>query len=297
MGSSRKELISRFSVTAFDRLQRSFLPLDGKRAEEKGARLGLFFGRVDKKHRLRTQANLRLAFPDWSEAEVTTTTRKVYEHFGIVLADFLRTPNRTSDELLQSITVEDEAPLNEAVARGKGVLVCGAHFGNWERVGHYATARGFDITSVARDANQSAIQQRVQGLRELTGMKILSRGDSARGVIRVLRAGNLAAMLPDQNDDEVFVPFFGKPAGTVLGPAVLQQRTKCALLPAYCVRVGVEKYHVITRPLINPDHTEADPAVVTAEWMAVLESVIRAYPEQYLWLHDRWKSARVRGML
>ena len=221
----------------------------------------------------------------------------MYEHFGTVLSDFLRTPLRTEQSLIESIQVEDRGPFDEAIAMGKGVLVVTAHFGNWERIGHVVVSQGYSLTAVARDANQNAVQQRVHSLREMTGMTILSRGDSARGLIRALRANTLVAMLPDQNDDEVFVPFFGKPCGTVLGPAVLQQRTKCALLPAYCVRTGTDQYRVIIRPLVNPDLKETDLAVVTAKWMHELESAIKEYPEQYLWLHDRWKSARQRGML
>jgi len=112
-----------------------------------------------------------------------------------------------------------------------------------------------------------------------------------------LRKNKLLGVLPDQNTDECFVPFFGHPTGTVLGPAVLHQRTGAVMLPAYCVRIGIGQYRVIVRPPIDLQNIEENRELLAAEMNARLEEVIREYPEQYLWMHDRWKSARRAGLL
>ena len=150
---------------------------------------------------------------------------------------------------------------------------------------------------VARDANQSAVQERVGRIRAASRVTVISRGDSAREIIKRLRRNEVIGILPDQNSEECFVPYFGKPCGSVLGPAVLHLRTGAALVCAFCVRLGPGKYRVVIRPQINADNSIKDPVEIMAQVQAQIESVVREYPEQWLWMHDRWKSARQAGML
>jgi Kdo2-lipid IVA lauroyltransferase/acyltransferase len=113
----------------------------------------------------------------------------------------------------------------------------------------------------------------------------------------VLRRGEAISLLPDQNSGDVFVPFFDVPAGTVAGPAAFALRTGAALIPTYCVRQPDDSYRVLILPPVpaqksaNDRDRSADIARVTGEANRVLESVIRRYPDQWLWLHNRWKSA------
>jgi KDO2-lipid IV(A) lauroyltransferase len=297
MGSRRRALLNNVGNAVFGRAQRSFETPDVRKAERKGERLGLLLYRLDRKHRERTHANLELAFPDWAPERRETIARDVFKHFGIVTADFMRSPIRTHQEVLDNMEVEGFEHFEAAEALGKGVIAVTAHLGNWERFGHWCTAIGRHISVVARDANDSEIQDRIAKIRENTGIAVLSRGKSAREMLAKLRRKEIIGLLPDQNSGESFVPFFGHPCGTVLGPAVLHQRTGAALLPSYCVRTGPGKYRVVLRPLVDPDVQEKDAEVITAQLNLVLESVIRDYPEQYLWMHDRWKSARMRGLL
>jgi len=209
----------------------------------------------------------------------------------------MRTPLRTKEELLANMEIEGFEHYEAAAAIGKGIIACTAHLGNWERFGHWLIATGRQISVVARDANQGEIQDRVAKIRDLTGVIVLSRGDSARPILVKLKRKEIVGILPDQNSEESFAPFFGKPAGTVLGPAVLHMRTGAVLLPAYCVRVGPGKYRVVLREPIDIDNSMANAEEIMAKLNAVLESVIREYPDQWLWLHDRWKSARKRNLL
>lgn len=266
-------------------------------AERRGQFIGDLAFRVLRSRRQRAISNLQLAYPEWSDAKRNEVARGVFRHFGLITADFMRTPLRTKEELLANMEIEGFEHYEAAAAIGKGIIACTAHLGNWERFGHWLIATGRQISVVARDANQGEIQDRVAKIRDLTGVIVLSRGDSARPILVKLKRKEIVGILPDQNSEESFAPFFGKPAGTVLGPAVLHMRTGAVLLPAYCVRVGPGKYRVVLREPIDIDNSMANAEEIMAKLNAVLESVIREYPDQWLWLHDRWKSARKRNLL
>ena len=297
MSNWQKTLVNRFGLYAFGVGQKVFLRKDVTVAERRGELFGDLAFRLLKSRRLRTIANLELAYPEWSDQKRQETARRVFRHFGLVTADFMRTPLRSNEELLANMEVEGFEHYETAAAVGKGIIACTAHLGNWERFGHWLIATGRQISVVARDANQGEIQNRVSKIRDMTGVTVLSRGDSARPILVKLKRKEIVGILPDQNSDESYVPFFGKQCGTVLGPAVLHQRTGAVLLPSYCVRVGPGRYKVVIREPIDISNTIHEPAEIMKQLNAVLESVIREYPEQWLWMHDRWKNARNKNLL
>lgn len=262
-------------------------------AERAGQRMGRLGFRLDKKHRERAIANLALAFPEQDSAWHHATALKTFEHFGLITADFLRSPVRTDAEVMSSVEVEGFEFLLDALEAGKGCILLTAHLGNWERVSQYVGLRGYKLSVVARDANDEGLNQMVMNLRKSANLDVLSRGNAARGIMERVKGNGIVAILADQNAGEAFVPFFGHPCGTVLGPGVLSLRTKCALIPSFCVRTGPGKYRAIAYPPITSETAEAR----MADYHRIMESLIREYPDQYLWLHDRWKSARQQGMI
>ncbi|MFN8219215.1 MAG: lysophospholipid acyltransferase family protein [Fimbriimonadales bacterium] len=294
MASRRRQLNNRLGTLAFRTALRWMRGKSVAQAESAGRRLGRIAYRLDRKHRERTIANLALAFPDESEKWHAETSVKVWEHFGLIAADFLQTPQRTNQEVLDNMTCDGLDIYRETFALGKGVLVLGAHFGNWERLGHFTAAIGIPLTAIARDANDSGLNDMVLDLRRQAGMEIVSRGNAARAVLERLKKGSMVGILPDQNAGDAFIPFFGKPAGTVLGPGVLHLRSGAPVITTYCARVGPGKYHTFIGEPLPCDGT---PESVMLGMNQRLEAIIREYPEQYLWLHDRWKSARQRGLL
>ncbi|MFY9234953.1 MAG: lysophospholipid acyltransferase family protein [Fimbriimonadaceae bacterium] len=293
----RKELEGRLGAWFFRRIQRWVEKKDALQAEKAGAKLGRFIYRVSKKHRNRALANLELAMPELSIQERERIAKGVFEHFGMVGTDFMRTMKRSDQEVIDSITMEGFEHVESALALGKGVLVITGHFGNWERLGQYARAKGFTMHVVARDANDSKMNQIMMDLRGHAGLNVLPRGNAARQMLGLLKDNQLVAVLPDQNSSETFVPFFGKPCGTVQGPAVLHLRTGAPLLPSFCARVGPGKYRLMIKPHIQPEPGFDGPEAYTRAINNAIEEVIREYPEQWLWLHDRWKSARRAGLL
>jgi KDO2-lipid IV(A) lauroyltransferase len=131
-------------------------------------------------------------------------------------------------------------------------------------------------------------------MREGAGFAVLSKGRAARDLLRILRRGEAICLLADQSSSDVFVPFFGIPTGTVAGPASLALHTRALLIPIFCVQLPDGSFRVVCLPPITVRRTEdhdADVARVTADINAALEAAIREYPDQWLWLHNRWKAS------
>ena len=281
----------------FDAAQRRFAARDAAGAERMGERLGLLAYRLDKKHRRRAEANLRLAFPEKPEAWAAETARESFLHFGRLAGDLMRTPGRSGAEVLANLDVEPRALEYFGLAEAQGAVLCTGHLGNWERAAHWVTAGGHRLSVIVRHVNQAVLQERVEGLRRASGIEILSRGDAAVGMMRLLRRGEMVAVLPDQNATDAFVPFFGHPTGTVVGPAVMAKRTGALVISAFCLRTGPGRYRMIVHPPRDPRALGEEPAETMAAYYRDLEAAIREAPEQYLWMHDRWKSSRNRRML
>jgi len=297
MPSKRKELETRLGILAFAMAERSFLKKDDQRAEATGARYGLLLQKFSKKHRERAILNLELAFPEWTGDQRSKVARGVFAHFGRITADFFRSSTRSKEQVLDSITATGEEHLIEALKQGKGVIFITGHYGNWERMAHWLSARGYPLTVVARDANDTAMNQRVLKIRENTGIQVLSRGNAARSILTKLKKGEMVGILPDQNARDLFVPFFGKTCGTVEGPGVFHQRTGAPVVAAFCTWVGPGRYEIEFRPeLVAEEGFDLSEGMMRTIHRT-LEEQIRKRPEQWLWFHDRWKDARKAGLL
>ncbi|MBS1702801.1 MAG: lysophospholipid acyltransferase family protein [Armatimonadetes bacterium] len=266
------------------------------KAERRGAFLSRTVWRFDKKHREQTKANLILAFPEKSDSKRAKIAEGMVNHFGYVVADFVRGSIRTDEEYLSTTAVEGKENFDQAIAEGKGVLLVSAHLGNWERFGHWFALNNVSVSGVARDANDDEITQRVTKIRGERGARMLSRGNAAREILVRLRKGEVIFILPDQNADDAYIPFFGHVAGTALGPAVLHLKTKAPILPACMLRTGAGTYRIVFR---EPMHAKGDEKAeeLMTRVNAEIEAMIRMAPEQYLWMHDRWRNARRKGLL
>jgi KDO2-lipid IV(A) lauroyltransferase len=266
-------------------------------AERIGERIGRWLYRCSPKHRKRALSNLALAFPESSEEERSNLALRTFEHFGRIAADFLWTERRTSEVLKENMESEGIANLDAALAGGKGALVVTGHFGCWERLLHYISEIGYKGHGVARPIEDPMLHEEVWKIREHTGVELLSRGDAARFILKALRGNFVVGLMPDQNSDESFLPFFGRATGTALGPAVLSQRTGAPIVPAFCIRLGPGRYRTEVGTPIHVQEGPEGSERAMGQFNAILEGVIRRYPEQWLWFHDRWKSARRSGRL
>lgn len=297
MASRRKQFEQRAGFFAFSRFERAFLKKDPIGAEKAGEKIAMFVFRFSKKHRERALSNLELAFPEMSPEERLDLAKRCFLHFGRVFADFLRSSARTDEEVIASCPIVNKDIIDAELAKGRGVIMITGHFGNWERAAHRMVAAGYKLSVVARDANDSDLNQSVMRIREKQGITVLPRGKAARGILSLLKANELVAILPDQNSNDLFIPFFGKPCGTVTGPSAMAVKTGAPMVPLYCTRVGPGQYEAKVYPPLVPVEGFDPVEGMTRAINNSLEAAIREKPEQWLWFHNRWKSARRAGLI
>jgi Kdo2-lipid IVA lauroyltransferase/acyltransferase len=238
------------------------------------------------------ESNLRLAFPEKDEAWVRETARESYAHLGREMLMMLRLSWTSPEEVVARSRVINEAPARAAYEAGRGVMVVTGHLGNWEIGGAAVAARGYEVSAVAKRAANPLFYQRVMAARERFGVEIIDFQQATKRALKALREGRVVALAADQHASAgIWVPFFGRPAATFRGPAVMSLRTGAPMFLATCTRAPdgiyeVVLHHVDTTPT---DDMEADVRRVTEGWVRRLEEAVRARPGQYLWHHRRWR--------
>lgn len=197
--------------------------------------------------------------------------------------------------LLASVRIDpaDLARLDAARTERRGVLFLSAHLGAWELLAWTIAARGYDVTVVARESYDPRLTRLVRRLRRARGVGVVLRGgrSGAGRILRALRRGGIVGMLVDQDArvPGVFVPFLGAPAWTPRGPAEIALRTGAAVVTGACVREG-DGWRIVVRRVPVTRRGEDDVRENTARFTRAIESLVRAWPSQWTWLHDRWKS-------
>lgn len=258
-------------------------------------RLGKLAYRLSRRYRTVAERNLQMAYGEsLSDEERSRLVEQVFIHFAKSLMEFLVGDGLTPNDLHRMVTLVGEEHLQWCLRQGKGTLIITAHYGNWEIAARYLTqCRGYVLNVVARDADDSATTVLVNRIRELGGYRVIPRGQAARPVLQALKRNELVALLPDQNAGDVFVPFFGRLAGTVAGPALLALRSGAPLLPVFCTRQPDNTYLFEMLPplVVQPsEDKERDVREIMARITALIEQQIRKHPSQWLWLHNRWKT-------
>lgn len=240
-------------------------------------------------------ANLRAVFGDeYTEAQLREIGKKSVANITKTMGELIKLQWMTDEELMCEVSAEGREHLDAALARGKGAILISAHFGNWEYVGALASLVGYPVNVIARDPTDPFTRDLINNARSSKGIKIYGRR-SARRFLKALKDNECVAILPDQHAAEAAVrgTFLGRPADTATGPALLALRTGAALVPGFGVRGPDDHVHCVTQPEIEVTDTgdrDADVRAITQRINDVIGEQIRAHPEQWLWLHDRWKA-------
>lgn len=273
----------------------SLLPLSAARA------MGIAIGRAGYwlYPRLRAvgRRNLQLALPELSAAERTRILKRVFVTLGRQLGEFahLRRINRTNvSDIVVYSGLENYTRARE---RGRGVLFVTAHLGGWE-IGSYAhSVYGYPIRIVIRELDNRRLNRLVDSYRTASGNETFGKQDFARGLLAAMRGGETVGILMDTNmtpPQGVFVPFFGIQACTASGLARVALKTDAAVVPGFTVWDHQQKkYCIHFEPqveLIRTGDEDHDIVSNTALFTSVIEQYVRRYPEQWLWVHRRWKS-------
>lgn len=237
-----------------------------------------------------TKENLHQAFPNLPSKAVSQVARRVYRHFGRVSTGFVVLAKLSRNDLGTWIHVTGFDVLDEAIKSGKGGIVFSGHLGNWEIMGAIASQCGYPVTFVVASQSNVLVEDLIDRFRASAGIEIIKRRDAIRGVLSALQRNRLVAILIDQDahEDGVFVPFFGRPASTPRGPSVFHLRTGSPLIFAQSTRLPGDHYRIRfvkfpTTPTENADE-------ITSRMSARLEAAISETPEQWFWMHRRWKT-------
>jgi KDO2-lipid IV(A) lauroyltransferase len=261
-----------------------------------GAFLGAVAGRLDRRHTAIARDNLARAYgSDLKDRELLRILRACWRHFGRITLDALAFRRITADDVGRTLVFEGEDNARAAYALGRGVLVFSAHFGHWEAGAILFGKIGLPFAVITRPLDNPILETLLAHLRRETGNAVIHKRRAVRETMKALARGSGVAILIDQDarEDGVFVPFFGRPASTTPTLAMLALRTGAPVVPVFARVEPDGRIVVRVEPPVAIEPTsdrDADVLRVTAECTAVVERWVRRHPEQWLWMHRRWKT-------
>ncbi|MFN3638473.1 MAG: lysophospholipid acyltransferase family protein [Chloroherpetonaceae bacterium] len=240
------------------------------------------------------ETNLRLCFPEKSEAERSKIARQVYIEQAQSLFEIMRAPLiRSKADAERMFEVENFHLIEKCYAEGKGAIVVSAHFGNWELKAMCWAFLAKPCAIVYKPFSNKFLDKKMLEWRTLGGNEFISMSDAPKLGLKRLREGKLLALLSDQaaHSDDYFTTFLGRDAAIFLGAAVFALRTKLPVILSMPRRIGVGRHRLELTEIKTDDLTfSADNVKVLAErYTRAIESYIRRYPDQWFWLHNRWK--------
>jgi Kdo2-lipid IVA lauroyltransferase/acyltransferase len=255
----------------------------------------LFFILV-RKERNKTIAHLTQAFgKEKSAREIKELARDVYLHFGTVAADYICIPGLLKKNFLKTeVSVSGIENLEKIKKQGLGAIFLTGHFGNFELLAAWTARNGFPLNVVGKPIFDERLNRLVVETRQLAGMVNIPRGKGTREIIRCIQRKETLGILIDQDTkvQGIFVDFFNKPAHTATAPVFLSQKYKIPIIPIFMRLCEGYKYEVICEPEIKLQDTgnpEEDLVVNTQKCSDAYQKIITRYPEQWVWMHRRWK--------
>ena len=270
----------------------SVLPVPAVRSL--GALIGAVVYYLDGFHRRIALENLRLALPSKPERERRAVVKRVFGHFGSVLLELIKVGTLSDQEILDRIEADGEERVRQAHAKGRGVLLFTGHFGYWE-VGAIALALRFQPMAVmARPLDNPHLHGMLERIRTRSGNSVIYRQGAIRKVLQELAANRGVAILIDQHlhtPDAVYVDFFSRPAATTNALAAVALRTGAPVIPAFALPLPNGRYRLVYEHAVEPPASDSPDAVkeFTQRCTDVLEMYIRRHPDQWLWMHRRWR--------
>jgi KDO2-lipid IV(A) lauroyltransferase len=255
--------------------------------------------RVDRRHREVARENLRLAFPEKDAHEVDRLVFETYRHLFLILVEMVRLPRELhAHNAMTRVSFEDSTTLRRAqrwLTTGRPLIVITGHFGNWEALSHALGLMGYRGHVIARRLDNPFLDRYLERFRVRTGQVILDKNQDFDRIVEILESGGYVAALADQDAGArgEFVSFFGRPASTFKSLALLSLRYEAPILVLGAARVASGLwFRAYLEDEIEPrDYADRPEAVreITQRFTAALEAMARRHPEQYFWLHRRWK--------
>ncbi len=261
-----------------------------------GRQCGLIVYLVNTDRRIIGYANLRAVFcGDKSPKELKRLTKGVYRNLTEVVFEILsltKVNERYIDKYVEIVNAENMIKIAD---HPDGIIFLTAHFGNWELSGMVSSIKGFPIVVLAREQSMKRMDELINKLRESKGLQVIRKGITTKYIVKALHQGRIIGMVGDQNAGKmgVFVDFFGRPASTAPGTAKIASKTGAFVLPAFMARIKGPYHKLMLEEPIKIEKGE-DITPHLARYNKLLEKYITMYPEQWLWLHKRWKITPIK---
>ena len=262
-----------------------------------GAQVGALLMTLDARDRRRARSHLRIAFPTLDEAAIRALLRSTARHLGALLAEVAWLLQATAEEVVEQCEITGLDQLQRPLAAGTGAVVITGHCGNWELLNARLGVAGIPLTVAVRGSHDPRLDSIATKLRSRFGAEMVPRGqDAGRRLLAALSANRVNGLLIDKDIRDipgVFVPFFGHPAWTPSGAASLALRQGCPILPVFAHRRSEGRHVAEVHPPLPeppPGASEERITALTAAATAAIERQIRAHPEQWVWMHRRWRT-------
>ncbi|MFQ5806852.1 MAG: lysophospholipid acyltransferase family protein [Phycisphaerae bacterium] len=261
--------------------------------------MGNIWWRLMKRHRVRAMDNLRPALGDrYDEAQLWKIARRSFEHFAqLYLVEMVMTPRLVNEwSWARYISLDNLGPALRELLAGRGVIMLTAHFGNYELLGYTIARLGLPLTAVMRPLDNPLVNEFILSSREAGGVSLLYKKGAAESVDEVIESGGTLCFISDQDAGRkgVFAEFFGRPASWYKSIGLLAMQHRVPLVVGYAARVRPGfHYSIAAERIIRPEEWDGqdDPLLwITQTFAHALEAAIRRRPEQYLWMHRRWKT-------
>ena len=259
-----------------------------------GTVLGRAFHFVDRGHRRLALENLQAAFPLRTQKECAVIARRMFEHFGQLLAVLLKFSTLTPAQMLALVEFDGEDRVRAAHGQARGVLLFTGHFGFWEINALVHALVLNPIAVLARPLDNPILHDLLEQVRTSTGNTVIYRRGAIRRVLRALAANQAVAVLIDQHmqsADAVYVDFFNRPAATTSALAALALKTGAPVVPVFALSLPGGRFRMVYEHPVDPPSADSPDAIreFTQRCTDVLEMYVRRYPEKWLWMHRRWR--------
>lgn len=267
-----------------------------KYIERMGRVLGMFTYFVDVPHRRIVRRNLQFIYPEWTLDHIKETSAHIFQNIGITIAEICQITCLPQDDILQKVKIKGEERLIDAIKDNKGVILISAHIGNWEMIAPFLSARfGSRASMVGRQLRVSIVHRFILRLRTRFGATVIDKEDAMPKMMRAMRQGKILGIMLDQGTKSkmgVKLNFFKRAVTATPATALLAIRCKSPVIPIFCIREAYGRFTIIVESPLNLKRTRdlrSDINTNTQIMLDAVEKAIRAYPEQWFWVHKRWK--------
>lgn len=251
-----------------------------------------------KKQRTKVIENLTKAFAkEKSQKEIFEIAREVFRHLAMTACDIMLLPKLTQSRLSEWVSWDKAAvdQMQKIKKSGKGLIISASHFGNWELLAAFLGLNGLPGSVIARRIYYERYNKILVSRRAMFGIETIYRDESPRKMLKVLKEGGVLGILADQDVDSVegiFIDFFGRPAHTPVAIAKMAMAQGCPIVPVFLVRDGYKYRFILKEPIYATGELgkQEEIRLLTQKWTQELENMVRQYPAQWAWVHDRWKT-------